>query len=216
MAHFLSAGAYARIIVVSLVAAALACGNSDVTIPELSVPEQPSSSVDGSVGDTAQDATPEDTADASLDSGGDGDATTEPRVPPVTDGLLMGVQGIPIPEPDQAMPFIEVGCPFAGHVELRVFEISDNGAKRDLGRFVASYEKRDGTHHIAVSSSLTIEVPEQNSLAIAPLEYRTTVTSDGTIVDTTAHTFRAHVLNPTAPIDNEVGFGIDERLTICR
>lgn len=158
--------------------------------------------------DMAVDATASPVVDADTDDAG---------VPSIDQGLLTAIQGIPTPEVGRPEPFVLVGCPRGGYVEMHFYLFSETGVTTEVGRRVGRYSKTGIVDSIEVPDAGTshIEIPEEKSFAARPFVYAATVTLDPSFLDTTRHTFVARMLNPQHPEMNDVGVLFPQKLVVC-
>lgn len=142
-----------------------------------------------------------------------------PDVPSASDGVALGVFGVPSPLNGVEDPVFFVGCPRNGLASIELYYLEPDGSVVQQGTHVGTFT-RTGTptthDHVAVGTSLVLDVDESGANpGDAPFVYPGTVTADPSFLNTVAHSFAVHVLNPAAPTFDNLGAWNMETLSTC-
>jgi hypothetical protein len=157
-------------------------------------------------------------------------------VAPLSQGVAVGVFGMPSPDNGIQDPAFLVGCPTNGLAAVDVVYIQpqDEGAL-DQGTFVAVFTRTGGHDHIAIGSNgsdLTCDFDETgpgsgsgsgsgsdagtgSAAPPEPFVYGATVVTDPAFLDIAMHSFSAHMLNPAAPALDTLGTWNSDTLVTC-
>lgn len=142
-----------------------------------------------------------------------------PDVPPASDGVALGVFGVPSPDNGVEDPVFFVACPRNGLASVELYVLESDGSVVQEGTHVATFT-RTGTptahDHVAIGTSLVLDLDEAGAApGDAPFVFTGTVTADPLFFNTAAHTFAVHVLNPAQPAMNSLGAWNTETLSTC-
>ena len=140
-------------------------------------------------------------------------------VPSIDAGVLAAVQGAPPPAPGMPGNFVLVGCPMAGQVEVVFYSVTWDGTKTAYGPYAGAYAVT-GSHvsivvrSMASSPLIDIEYDRTNSIAVAPFEYRATLTLDPSL-PVTSQNYITRELNPAQPSVDDLGVLFSQTLVTC-